>query len=68
MPQDKIDNVASFLLFVTGAAGMTAPQMLEIADKVVLFGFHVISAMSVSMIVVINRKKFIAEIKSWFKK
>lgn len=67
MPQDKIDNIASCLLFVMGAAGMTAPQILDVADKLMLFGFHTLSALSVFMVVVINRKKFWNEFKSWFK-
>lgn len=68
MPQDKIDNIVSLILLLVGATSYNASQLLEIADKVVLFGFHLLSAISVSMIVVINHRKFWDEVRKFLKK
>lgn len=67
MPQEKIDLVASAVLLTTGAASYSAPSIIEIVDTYVLLGFHVISLLSVIMVVIINRKKFINELKALLK-
>lgn len=67
MPQEKIDLVASAVLLTTGAASYSAPSIIEIVDTYVLLGFHVISLLSVIMVVIINRKKFINELKAFLK-
>ena len=67
MPQEKIDLLASITLLVTGGVTYNVPSMIDVADKYVLFGFHILSALSVFMVAVINRKKFVNDIKSWFK-
>ena len=67
MPQEKIDLVASAVLLTTGAASYSAPSIIEIVDTYVLLGFHIISLLSVIMVVIINRKKFINELKAFLK-
>lgn len=67
MPQDKIDTVISLFLLATGATAYNAPEIIEITDHIVLLAFHLLSVISVGMVVVINRKKFINEVNSWFR-
>lgn len=67
MPQEKIDLIASAVLLTTGAASYSAPSFVEIVDTYVLLGFHVISLLSVIMVVIINRKKFVNELKAFLK-
>lgn len=67
MSQDQIHEVKNIFLTivgsVTGAAGFT----LAGADLAAGLFLKLVSIVSVSMLVVINRKKFVNEIKSWFK-
>ena len=67
MPQEKIDLIASTVLLTTGAASYSVPSFVDVVDAYVLLGFHVISLLSVIMVVIINRKKFVNELKSFLK-
>lgn len=67
MPQEKIDLIASAVLLTTGAASYSAPSIVDVVDTYVLLGFHVISLLSVIMVVIINRKKFMNELKAFLK-
>jgi hypothetical protein len=65
MPQDKIDYIISIILLATGATSFKTPEVLEIADKVAVFIFHLISIVSVTMVVVINWSKFKEKVKKY---
>ena len=67
MPQEKIDLIASTILLTTGAASYAVPSFVGVVDAYVLLGFHVISLLSVIMVVIINRKKFVNELKAFLK-
>lgn len=67
MSADKLETAISVLLLITGAASYNMAEFVTTADIYVTFVFHIISALSVFMVVALNRKKFITEVKSWFK-
>lgn len=68
MSQEKIENIASAILLAAGASTYNVPNIVADLDYYVTFGFHILSFMSVFMVVVINRKKFVTEFKAGLKK
>lgn len=63
---ENIDTISNVLL--TAIAGVSYKYSVESADKLIVHGLHILSFISVAMLLIINGDKTVKVVKSWFNK
>jgi hypothetical protein len=64
---EKIELSINVILLLIGFTGFNVDKFVQTADIYVLLLFHLISVVSVFMIIVLNWEKFYKKIKQWLK-